>query len=200
MKAIPFQMPSPVTILGRSSSLTNAFVNGIIPILEPNEKEILRALEILELDPEDLKCAYCGDTATEWDHLHPLIKDKRPTGFISEINNLVPACGKCNQSKGNKPWRDWMFSTAKLSPLTRNKLDLERKKSRIEEYERFSKPEALDLECLAGRDLWNEHWKNHEELMNTLQRIQLTSDKIRINIKEQMNSKQSNKIKSEISI
>ena len=41
------------------------------------------------------------------------------TGFITEIANLVPACGKCNQSKGNKPWRDWMLSGAKLSPTGR---------------------------------------------------------------------------------
>ena len=42
------------------------------------------------------------------DHLRPLVKDKEPTGYISEIHNLVPSCGKCNQSKGNKEWKAWM--------------------------------------------------------------------------------------------
>jgi endonuclease I len=44
---------------------------------------------------------------------------KKPTGYISEIHNLVPACGKCNQSKGNKEWRQWMLSDATLSPKTK---------------------------------------------------------------------------------
>ena len=30
-----FKMPVPVKIKGRTSSITNAFVNGIIPVIEP---------------------------------------------------------------------------------------------------------------------------------------------------------------------
>jgi len=182
-------MPSPVTVLGRSSSLTNAFVNGIIPTIDPTEAELLNAIAVLGLDAEDLKCSYCGDNATEWDHLNPLIVKQRPTGHISEINNLVPACAKCNQSKGNKPWKTWMFSSAKLSPFSRGKPNLERKKERLEAYERTTRPKVLDLEALAGNDLWNEHWKNHEELMATLRRIQNTSDKIKENIRKALDEK-----------
>jgi len=85
-----FMMPKTVNITGRSSSITNAFVNGIIPAIYPTEEEIMQSLEILGLDANDLRCAYCGDPATEWDHLRPLVKDKKPTGYISEIYNLVP--------------------------------------------------------------------------------------------------------------
>lgn len=35
-----FRMPAPVKITGRTSSITNAFVNGIIPVIEPTDEEI----------------------------------------------------------------------------------------------------------------------------------------------------------------
>lgn len=91
-----FSMPRPVNIAGRTSSVTNAFVNGVIPTRRPTEQDVEEVLRILELNAVDLRCSYCGDRATEWDHLRPLISAKRPTGYISEIANLVPACSKCN--------------------------------------------------------------------------------------------------------
>ncbi|KJL26043.1 HNH endonuclease [Microbacterium foliorum] len=108
-----FAMPKPVRITGRSSSITNSFVNGVIPVVVPTESELQEALEILGMR-EHVTCSYCGDTSTEWDHFRPLVEKQRPTGYISEIHNLVPACGKCNQSKGNKHWLTWMRSTARL--------------------------------------------------------------------------------------
>ena len=93
-------MPSVQTMVSRKSSITNAFVNTIIPTIPPTNDEIAKSLTILGMEPDDVRCAYCGDKATEWDHLRPLVAKRRPTGFISEIANLVPACGKCNQSKG----------------------------------------------------------------------------------------------------
>src|SRR5574344_729672 len=97
-----FKMPKPVKITGRTSSITNSFVNGIIPIIEQSEEEIKTALEILGMDERTICCAYCGDSYTEWDHLRPLVLNKTATGYISKIHKLVPACGKCNQSKGNQ--------------------------------------------------------------------------------------------------
>lgn len=96
-----FRMPTPMKISGRSSSITNAFVNSIIPIIMPTSAQVEQALHILGMGYNSIRCAYCGDPQTEWDHLRPLVVDKQPTGYISEIHNLVPACGKCNQSKGN---------------------------------------------------------------------------------------------------
>lgn len=100
-----FKMPNPVKITGRTSSITNSFVNGIIPVVMPTEHEVEEALETLGMTEETICCSYCGDTCTEWDHFHPLIRDKQPTGYISEIHNLVPACSKCNESKGCRDWR-----------------------------------------------------------------------------------------------
>ena len=70
-------------------------------------------------------CAYFGGPRTEWDHFRPLVTSQRPTGYITEIANLVPACGKCNQSKGSKPWREWITSKAKRSPRTQEINNLE---------------------------------------------------------------------------
>ena len=64
------------------------------------------------MDPDNVACAYCGNAMTEWDHLNPLVMDKQATGFITEIQHLVPACGKCNQTNGNRT--DYLFDPRKL--------------------------------------------------------------------------------------
>ena len=74
-------------ITGRSSSITNAFINSIIPVIKPSEEDIKEALNVLGMDKENFRCAYCGDGVTEWDHLRPLVINQKPTGFISEIQN-----------------------------------------------------------------------------------------------------------------
>lgn len=179
-----FKMPKPVSISGRTSSITNAFVNGIIPCIVPTEQELKQALLILGLSERDLRCAYCGDKATEWDHLRPLVKDKRPTGYISEIHNLVPACGKCNQSKGNKYWKDWILSSAELSPKSRGILSLEDKINKLEQYERWKTIKPIDLQSIVGKDNWEQHWENHEQLLKTMKDYQKLSSTIKEKIQD----------------
>ena len=168
MKKNVFRMPTPVKITGRTSSITNAFVNGIIPVVEPTEAEIDDALATLGMTRESICCAYCGDTCTEWDHFRPLIVDKGPTGYISEIHNLVPACGKCNQSKGNKEWKKWMYSDASLSPKTRGITDINERCRKLEVYERKYAPTKLDFVEIVGKELWEKHWNNHEKLLELI--------------------------------
>ena len=69
MKKDVFNIPNPVTIMGRSSSITNSFVNGIIPVIQPTEEQIRDALTVLGQNETDVRCVYCGDKNTEWDHL-----------------------------------------------------------------------------------------------------------------------------------
>jgi len=59
-----FRMPTPVKITGRSSSITNAFINSIIPVVPPSAEEVKQALEILGMTPETFQRAYCGSVAT----------------------------------------------------------------------------------------------------------------------------------------
>jgi hypothetical protein len=182
-----FKMPTPVKITGRTSSITNAFVNGIIPCIAPEEEEIREVLEILGMG-DRIRCAYCGDNYTEWDHFRPLIRNKRPTGYISEIQNLVPACGKCNQSKGNSDWKVWMLGNAKLSPNTRNIPSLHINIEHLERYEAWSKPTIVNFEEIVGKDVWQEHWENCEKLHSMMQESQKLSNTIREKVANELGS------------
>lgn len=48
------------------------------------------------------RCAYCGDLATEVDHVVPLAR-----GGGHMLDNLVPACQPCNRSKSDKLLSEW---------------------------------------------------------------------------------------------
>jgi HNH endonuclease len=146
MKRVRYcQLPSPMNVTGRSSSITNAFINAIIPAFDPTEEEELEALHILGMEPHDIRCAYCGDKFTEWDHLRPIITNQEPTGYITEIANLVPSCGKCNQSKGKSDWRTWMEGKARFSPKTRGIPDLPTRIARLQSYEDWRNLEKSTL-------------------------------------------------------
>ncbi|WP_206427502.1 HNH endonuclease [Leucobacter chromiireducens] len=176
-----FAMPKPVRITARASSITNSFVNGVIPVIAPTASEIRDALEVLGMVAE-VSCSYCGGTSTEWDHLRPLVVNQRPTGFISEIQNLVPACGKCNQSKGNKPWKAWMLSAAPLSPKTRGIADLAQRALRLEDYERWREPTCVDFESLVTPQLWQLHWQHHATVLGAMQEAESVAARIRAEI------------------
>jgi hypothetical protein len=178
-----FAMPKPVRITGRSSSITNSFVNGVIPVVMPTEPQVREALEILGM-LEHVSCIYCGDTSTEWDHLRPLVEKQRPTGYISEIHNLVPACGKCNQSKGNKNWLTWMRSTARLSPSARGVVDIEERIARLQEYESRGIPTRIDFEAAVGAELWERHWAHHNRLLELMRVADQDAQEIRMRVRE----------------
>jgi hypothetical protein len=168
-----------MTIKGRSSSITNAFVNALIPIVFPSELEVVEALAVLGMSPADVRCAYCGDPYTEWDHLNPLVIDQKPTGYISELPNLVPSCGKCNQSKGKQPWRKWMRSEAPRCPGKRGIEDLETRIMRLEAYEKWRQPRQINFEAIVGEELWNEHWENWRDTLQQMNKSQTHADALR---------------------
>jgi hypothetical protein len=176
-------MPNPVTITGRSSSITNSFANAIMPVVFPTEDEVAEALAILGLDANDLRCAYCGDKATEWDHLRPLIRNKRPTGYISEIANLVPACGKCNQSKGNKYWRDWITSGAVLSPKVRGVSDLNERIRRLEIYEGWRNVQPIAF--IIDETTLQAYWQQWEIILDAMREGQRMANNIKQMIADQ---------------
>jgi hypothetical protein len=175
-------MPTPMKITGRSSSITNAFINSIIPVIYPAAHEVQNALEMLGMTPKTYQCAYCGDIASEWDHLRPLIKDKKPTGYISEIHNLVPSCGKCNQSKGNKNWKVWMLSSAQLSPTARGISDIDERIKRLEIYEASKAPTKMDFEAIVGSEIWTQHQNNLELVQALMRESQVLATKINFEV------------------
>ncbi len=183
-----FWMPSVQTMVSRKSSITNAFVSAVIPSIPPSLEKIEQALAILQIDPSDMRCAYCGDAASEWDHLRPLVMQRRPTGFISEIANLVPSCGKCNQSKGNKPWRDWMLSSAKLSPTGRQIANVADRVARLEAFEKWRVPTKIDFESILGKEAWESYWALCEKVNNDLRQHQQVADSMRVRIVDTLKS------------
>lgn len=119
------EIPRRSTVVSRKSTINSQFVRAMAPYLTPTPEQILVRLKLFNADGEKL-CAYCGDRQTEWDHLYPMMDNKEWTGYFTEINNLIPACSKCNQSRGNTPYRDWMRNIkVRLSPACRGIKDLE---------------------------------------------------------------------------
>jgi HNH endonuclease len=173
-----FRMPTPMKITGRSSSITNAFINSIIPVVHPTAEQVNEALEILGMTHENFQCVYCGSVSTEWDHLRPLVKGKKPTGYISEIHNLIPSCGKCNQSKGNKEWKTWMESSAALSPSARGIKDVVERIKRIEAYENWHVPTKMDFEAIVGKEDLAQHLENLERIQSLMRESQELAVKI----------------------
>jgi hypothetical protein len=181
-----FWMPSVQTMVSRKSSITNAFVNSIIPTVPPTIDEIDKALTILEMEPADVRCVYCGDKASEWDHLRPLVAKRRPTGFISEIANLVPACGKCNQSKGGSDWRKWMLSKAKHSPTGRGLPNVPERIANLDRYEQWRSPTKIVFESIVGSDQWEHYWSLCEAVIAELRQCQEHADNLRAKIVKQL--------------
>jgi len=179
-----FRMPVAMDLKGRTSSVTNAYVLGVIPYIEPTENEIKQVLDVLEMTPDKMHCAYCGGHYGSWDHFRPVVKDKKPTGYVSEIWNLIPSCTACNSSKGNKEWRKWITGTASKSPMNRNPDGLEERIKRIERYEQFTKDRCSHFvfEDIVGKERWQAYWKNHEALLNEMRQSQKLSDEIKSDV------------------
>jgi hypothetical protein len=179
-----FRMPSAQTMASRKSSITNAFVNAIIPSIPPAAEDIAEALRILEMTPDDLRCAYCGDKASEWDHLRPLVLGRRPTGYISEIGNLVPSCGKCNQSKGNKYWQDWIVSNAPHAPARRKVPDLTARIARLAEYERWRPSPPIPFETILGAERYATYWNMLDHAIDYMRECQVFACEVRARIED----------------
>lgn len=183
-----FRMPRGNPITGRSSTITNAFVSAIIPVELPTDEEISEVLQILKMEQNKVLCAYCGDPSTEWDHLHPLVANKRPTGYWSSIRNLVPCCGKCNQSKSGRKWREWMKGSAPGSPIRRLIPDLELRFQRLEALDAQFHTESQDFESLVGNDLWTEYWHHHQKVLEAMSDAQKVAEKVKRKLREELKS------------
>jgi hypothetical protein len=99
----------PYKLMARSSTVNNAFAQALAPVDEFDAKRLETAFRKMGLINENgLVCTYCGRRAGSVDHLNPLVKDSKFTGWGHVFGNLVPACSDCNQSKGGKPWREFV--------------------------------------------------------------------------------------------
>lgn len=156
-------------LTSRRSTLTGLFFTTLTPYIEPTEEEVDEALAVLGMKRGSCVCAYCGDKKSEWDHFRAVVRERKPTGYITEIANLVPACGKCNQSRGNKDWETWMRSSASKSPANRGVVDIEQRISYLKAFESWRTPVCIDYAKLTTVDHWDFHTKNLERVLSLLE-------------------------------
>lgn len=175
-------MRKPLKITSRSSSITNAFVQSIIPFDPPSEADKAEVLTFFGQTSGEMKCVYCGNSANDWDHLLPLVRNKRPTGFFSGKGNVVPACGRCNQSKSGQDWERWMRGNSANSPKSRGVKDLEERVARLARYTESYPQSAENLEGLVDPTLWAAYWAKLAELHTSLRAAQTLADEISVQI------------------
>ena len=127
----------------RTSTIARSMACTIARRKKCSEENKQKWLDALGYPPnttkEELKCAYCGETATHLDHLYPLISDKGPTGWGTEPGNLVPCCNKCNSKKGNKDWKIFIDSICEDSAIA------ERRINKIEKMIKTMSPSQIDF-------------------------------------------------------
>lgn len=170
----------PPKLTSRRSTLTGLFYTALTPYVEPTEAEVDEVLRILDMKRGACVCAYCGDKKSEWDHFRAVVKDRKPTGYITEIANLVPSCGKCNQSRGNRDWREWMRSKARHSPTTRQVKDMDERMKRLEAFEAWGEPVKIDYEALAGAERWIKHTKHLDDVLALLEEAEIHAKELRL--------------------
>jgi 5-methylcytosine-specific restriction endonuclease McrA len=176
-------MPGGSAITGRATSIRNVFVAAIVPIVRPSAEDIRLVLDIFELDTANLRCSYCGDKASEWDHLRPLVKEGLPTGYPSSIRNLVPSCGKCNQSKGSSDWKKWMLGVARHSPSVRKIADIEQRIARLERFESWAACVPLNVKEVVSPSRWSEYYAIQHEILDKMREAQKLATEIANEIK-----------------
>lgn len=181
-KRLKFQgakRPQAQKLKGRKTTINNAFVLSILPVIEPTDEDIQQALEVLGQDPGDVRCVYCGAPSHGWDHLRPVVRNSFPTGFITEIANLVPACGKCNSSKAGADWRAWMTSTtAQGSPTSRGIPDIAERIAKLEAFEVWRKPTHIEFEKIISKNDWDAYWRSRDAIIEKMLRCQEAADRI----------------------
>ncbi|MGB9153869.1 MAG: hypothetical protein WCD70_12390 [Alphaproteobacteria bacterium] len=96
-------------IASRTTTINHAFAAAVAPNDPFDVNKIRAALELLGQNPDDeLTCAYCGQAAETWDHIHGTVKNKVFSGYGHRIGNLLPCCKPCNSKKGNKDWLSYL--------------------------------------------------------------------------------------------
>jgi hypothetical protein len=110
MKAISIKKYlRPSKIMGRKRTFANAFASALAPHDSYTVTVVADAIRDLGQDPEaDLLCVYCGELAATWDHVFNRVVKGDFSGHGHRIRNLVPCCRSCNESKGQKLWRDYL--------------------------------------------------------------------------------------------
>lgn len=181
---LSLKYPKETKITGRSSTMRGAFIKAIIPTITSNKSEQEECLRRLNQNPDLLLCCYCGDKASELDHFRPIVVKKIPSGYVTDIYNLVPSCGKCNQSKSGSYWKNWMLSSTSIySPTSRKIKDLETRIKILEDFESWSSQFVTKLpKEFLDSPVFNNYLKSCEDFLKQLEKYQIHAEEIKVEL------------------
>ncbi len=102
-------MPTPIKITGRSSSITIAFINSIIPVIPPTESEVRKALRILQMEPYEQVfrpsshnfAVMVGERlwSQHWENWQRIIDEMKQAQILaSEINTRIKSENKAEHA------------------------------------------------------------------------------------------------------
>ena len=174
-KTPKLKMPSKATLSSRKSTINNAFAHSIVPYIRPNDDEYEKYAFKDEFEKK--QCVYCGAPAQSMDHFQSIIKEKDPSGYITDIRNLVPCCAKCNSSKGSKEFSEWYGL-----PETRDYIKaqnhfttetmIEQNHDRIASHFKKNPPIQYDFKSIVGQEEWEEFLNMKKELLEQIEKCQ----------------------------
>ena len=179
MNKTKFKMPACQNLKNRSSTINNAYATSITPLVRPNDKDEIDQY-YKELGVKENQCVYCLKEGNGVDHLKPLVKDGMPSGYITDIHNLVPCCSRCNSSKGSKSFKDWYKSDNNAKRLKDLGLDdnaINERYKKISDYENKI-PGPIDYEKIVGKEKWDEYKKRKSDLIKQLEDDQKFLDEL----------------------
>lgn len=161
-------MPAKSDLKGRSSTISNAFAISITPYIRPTDEELQEYYSQLGID--EGQCAYCLGVGNGRDHLKPLVANGMPTGYITDIHNLVPCCQRCNSSKGSNSFRKWYKSSENIARLKKMGLTDEIINGRFNVICSFEEriPDPIDYKSIVGDELWEEYKQRRLRLLQEL--------------------------------
>ena len=167
-----FKLPTKSDLKSRTSTINNAFAISITPYIYPSPIETVHFLE--ELQIKEGQCAYCLGEANAMDHVKPLVTNGLPTGYITEIKNLVPCCSACNSAKGAKDFLLWYKSQKNIERLYRKGLDDEQIDDRFNIVSAYIDkiPQPINYKEILGDEIWDEYIARKSKMLELLKENQ----------------------------
>ena len=155
--------------MGRKSTFANAFASALAPYDSFVRAAVVEAMNDLEQDPDgDLECVYCGAEAATWDHVFNRVVKGDFSGHGHRIRNLVPCCRTCNESKGQKPWREFLE--------TRNPPDKDLRLRRMERFVRSTDDQIINPDGM--RQQATEELKRFREIRSQIFELMAEADRL----------------------
>ena len=173
-----YKMPTKSDLKSRSSTISNAFAISITPYIRPTDEELKEYYSQLKI--EEGQCAYCLGVGNGRDHLKPLVSNRKPTGYITDIHNLVPCCQRCNSSKGSKSFQEWYKSSDNVNRLKKMGLTEEKIDERYKVICSFEEkiPARIDYKSIVGDKLWKDYIKRRNKMLEELKDNQKFCDEL----------------------